>query len=177
MPTSARNWRAEHCVATHADFKRSATTGRENGTHRGSSRSRERILRRRGNGSRPGMRDYSGRNPTADRPQLREPASVTRTMSPIDRIAADIRNAVNAATDGDVDRFVSLDEIEKQLALGDNVLCQAAAHRAADEGWLRTNGGREVHSVAVTVEGRRLAQVSGPRRRKRGPAQGPSSAW
>lgn len=34
---------------------------------------------------------------------------------------------------------------------------QAAAHLAADEGWLHTNGGRVVASVAITLEGRRLA--------------------
>ncbi|HJQ60242.1 MAG TPA: hypothetical protein VJ890_25275 [Vineibacter sp.] len=79
---------------------------------------------------------------------------------------ARIRDAINAATNGEVQRWIALDDIERRLGLTDAAACRAAVRRAADAGWIATGGGRDVHSVAITLEGHRLARGRRSRQRK-----------
>jgi hypothetical protein len=72
--------------------------------------------------------------------------------SAVDRDAARIRDLLNEATGGDVQHWISLDDIRRQAKLTEKS-CQVAVWRAADMGWIATVGGREVHSVRMTDEG------------------------
>jgi hypothetical protein len=76
-------------------------------------------------------------------------------MAPVDRLAARLRDALHEAAEGDVRRWVPLHEIQKTLRVTDDAACQAAARHAADEGWMETTGGRDVHSIRLTAEGAR----------------------
>ncbi len=78
--------------------------------------------------------------------------------SAVDRLATNLRDHLNDAVAGDVQRWVMLDEIRQRAGLHDHAACQSAALRAADMGWIATAGGREVHSVRMTPEGCRVAR-------------------
>lgn len=80
---------------------------------------------------------------------------------------AQIRDAVDSATDGKVLSWIALHDIVRLLGLTDAAACQGAVRRAADAGWIATGGDREVRSVSITYEGHRLAR--GRRSRRRNP--------
>ncbi|TXL71464.1 hypothetical protein FHP25_30000 [Vineibacter terrae] len=77
-------------------------------------------------------------------------------MAPVNRLAARLRDAVHKAAEGDMRRWIPLRDIQRKLRVTDDAIGQAAARHAADEGWVQTIGGRDVHSVRLTAEGVRL---------------------
>lgn len=73
-------------------------------------------------------------------------------------LAARIRNALYQQTAGDSRCWVQLHELERALDLRIDATVQAAVRAAADEGWIRTTGGREILGIAMTEEGIRLCR-------------------
>ena len=73
-------------------------------------------------------------------------------------LAIRIRNALYKDTAGDGGRWVQLQELARGLDLRLEATVHAAVRAAADEGWIRTTGGREILSIAMTEEGIRLCR-------------------
>ncbi len=76
---------------------------------------------------------------------------------PADRDAVRLRNLLYAATAGNVRLWVHLEYVQRWATMTDDA-CQAAARRAAENGWIAVIGRPDVHTVRMTAEGCRLAR-------------------
>lgn len=84
-------------------------------------------------------------------------------------LAVRVRDALHCVTAGDTQRWVRVHELERALDRKIDAAVQAAVREAADAGWIRTAGGREILSVSITDEGIRVCRHVPLRRRPRLP--------
>jgi hypothetical protein len=74
-------------------------------------------------------------------------------MSSHDDLAARIRDAVNEASCGSVQRWIGLDEIERRLGLVAADNCEDAVRQAVAAGWLEADPAGPVLCVRITFPG------------------------
>lgn len=70
-----------------------------------------------------------------------------------DVLAIRIRDVVNEAACGSVQRRIALDEIRRRLDLDDAAACQEALRRAVAAGWLEADPDPQDCSVRITFDG------------------------
>ena len=81
----------------------------------------------------------------------------SKGVVPAERNTVRLRNLLYAITVGGVRLWVRLEYVQHWAMMTDDA-CQAAARRAAENGWIAIIGRPDVHTVRMTAEGCRLAR-------------------